>query len=52
MSFSIAEDELRTLGVDNMVGDYACWNYFQSVRHRREQPVCQERSERNMALNE
>jgi urea transport system substrate-binding protein len=31
MSFSIAEDELRTLGVENMVGDYACWNYFQSV---------------------
>jgi urea transport system substrate-binding protein len=31
MSFSIAEDELRTLGVQNMVGDYACWNYFQSV---------------------
>jgi urea transport system substrate-binding protein len=31
MSFSIAEDELRTLGGENMVGDYACWNYFQSV---------------------
>jgi urea transport system substrate-binding protein len=31
MSFSIAEDELRTLGVANMVGDYACWNYFQAV---------------------
>jgi urea transport system substrate-binding protein len=31
MSFSIAEDELRTLGVEPMVGDYACWNYFQSV---------------------
>jgi urea transport system substrate-binding protein len=31
MSFSIAEDELRTLGVENMVGDYTCWNYFQSV---------------------
>lgn len=31
MSFSIAEDELRTLGVENMVGDYAAWNYFQSV---------------------
>lgn len=34
MSFSIAEDELRTLGVDDMVGDYACWNYFQSVDSR------------------
>jgi urea transport system substrate-binding protein len=31
MSFSIAEDELRTLGLNAMVGDYACWNYFQSV---------------------
>ena len=31
MSFSIAEDELRTLGGENMVGDYACWNYFQSI---------------------
>jgi urea transport system substrate-binding protein len=31
MSFSIAEDELRTLGGENVVGDYACWNYFQSV---------------------
>lgn len=31
MSFSLAEDELRTLGVENLVGDYACWNYFQSI---------------------
>ena len=31
MSFSIAEDELRALGVENMVGNFACWNYFQSV---------------------
>ena len=31
MSFSIAEDELRTLGLETMVGDYASWNYFQSV---------------------
>lgn len=31
MSFSIAEDELRTMGLDAMVGDYASWNYFQSV---------------------
>jgi urea transport system substrate-binding protein len=31
MSFSVAEDELRTLGVENMVNDYACWNYFQTV---------------------
>ncbi len=31
MSFSIAEDELRTLGPKNMEGDYAVWNYFQSI---------------------
>ncbi len=31
MSFSIAEDELRILGTENMVGNYTCWNYFQSV---------------------
>ncbi len=31
MSFSIAEDELRTLGAEDMIGDYACWNYFQSI---------------------
>jgi urea transport system substrate-binding protein len=31
MSFSIAEEELRTLGVRHMVGNYACWNYFQSI---------------------
>jgi len=31
MSFSIAERELLELDVENMVGDYACWNYFQSV---------------------
>lgn len=31
MSLSIAEEELRTLDAARMVGDYACWNYFQSV---------------------
>lgn len=31
LSFSIAEDELRSMGVRDMVGDYAAWNYFQSV---------------------
>lgn len=31
MSFSIAEDELRHLDVNQMVGDYATWNYFESV---------------------
>lgn len=30
-SFSIAEDELRSLNVAAMVGEYTAWNYFQSV---------------------
>jgi len=32
MSFSISENELRDIGTSNMVGDYACWNYFQSIK--------------------
>lgn len=32
VSFSIAEDELRTLGAAQMEGNYAAWNYFQSVK--------------------
>ncbi len=31
LSFSIAEDELRKLPLSAMVGDYAAWNYFQSI---------------------
>ncbi|MDX2302696.1 MAG: urea ABC transporter substrate-binding protein [Microscillaceae bacterium] len=31
ISFSIAEDELRSLEVSQMVGDYTAWNYFQSI---------------------
>ena len=31
VSFSIAEDELRHLNARTMAGDYAAWNYFQSV---------------------
>ena len=31
VSFSIAEDELRELPPQDMVGDYAAWNYFQSI---------------------
>ncbi|MCP4783844.1 MAG: urea ABC transporter substrate-binding protein [Fuerstiella sp.] len=32
MSFSIAENELRSLpDADTLAGDYACWNYFQSI---------------------
>lgn len=30
-SFSIAEDELRSLDVRQMVGNYVAWNYFQSI---------------------
>jgi len=31
ISFSIAEDELQTMPRGDMVGDYAAWNYFQSI---------------------
>ena len=31
VAFGIAEDELRHLPVRDMVGDYAAWNYFQSL---------------------
>jgi urea transport system substrate-binding protein len=31
VSFSIAETELATMGVNDFVGDYAAWNYFQSI---------------------
>jgi urea transport system substrate-binding protein len=31
ISFSIGEQELRLLDVDKMAGDYAAWNYFQSI---------------------
>jgi urea transport system substrate-binding protein len=31
VSFSIAEPELAAMGVKDFVGDYAAWNYFQSI---------------------
>jgi urea transport system substrate-binding protein len=31
VSFSLAEDELRRMDARTMTGDYAAWNYFQSV---------------------
>ncbi|OAI51353.1 hypothetical protein AYO44_00655 [Planctomycetaceae bacterium SCGC AG-212-F19] len=31
ISFSIAEQELRSMNTKDMVGDYAAWNYFQSI---------------------
>ena len=35
MSFSIAEEELRSMNIQETVGDYACWNYFQSLNDSR-----------------
>lgn len=32
ISFSIGENELKSIGVALMVGDYAAWNYFQSIK--------------------
>jgi urea transport system substrate-binding protein len=31
MSFSVAEHELQSLNAAEMAGDYAAWNYFQSI---------------------
>lgn len=31
MSFSIAESELKQFDINLMAGDYAAWNYFQSI---------------------
>jgi len=31
MSFSLAEQEIRSLPADTIAGDYAAWNYFQSL---------------------
>lgn len=31
IAFGIAEDELRALPLKDMVGDYAAWNYLQSI---------------------
>jgi urea transport system substrate-binding protein len=31
MSFSVAETELSTMNPDDVAGNYAAWNYFQSV---------------------
>ncbi len=34
MSFSIAESELQQFDVSLMAGDYAAWNYFQSIDNK------------------
>lgn len=31
MSFSISEPEFKSLGVEHFIGDYATWNYFQTI---------------------
>ncbi len=31
LSFSISEEQLRRLDIDEMVGDYTAWTYFQSI---------------------
>ena len=31
ISFSVGEQELRSLDLDDIVGDYAAWTYFQSI---------------------
>ncbi|HSC24628.1 MAG TPA: urea ABC transporter substrate-binding protein [Candidatus Babeliales bacterium] len=31
MSFSVSEPELREFNIDSMTGDYATWNYFESI---------------------
>jgi urea transport system substrate-binding protein len=34
VSFSLAEDELRSLPTKNLVGDLGCWSYFMSLKTR------------------
>jgi urea transport system substrate-binding protein len=37
VSFSIAEGELHSIGNESMVGDYAVWNYFESLETKENQ---------------
>lgn len=37
ISFSLSESELHQLGAESMAGDYAAWNYFQSLTSRANQ---------------
>jgi urea transport system substrate-binding protein len=32
VSFSLAEDELRSIPTENLVGELGCWTYFQSLK--------------------
>ena len=38
MAFSVSEDELRAMDVPPLVGHFAAWNYFQSIKNRKTQP--------------
>jgi urea transport system substrate-binding protein len=31
MSFSIAEPEVKKIGIQHILGDYTCWNYYQTI---------------------
>lgn len=46
ISLSVSEDELRVLGVKDMVGDYAAWNYFQSIDNPENKEFLKEFKER------
>lgn len=35
VSFSLAEDELRSLPTKNLIGEIGCWSYFMSLKNQR-----------------
>jgi len=37
VSFSIAESEIKLIGAKSMQGDFASWNYFQSIKNENNQ---------------
>ena len=41
MAFSVAEDELRSMDTEFLVGHLAAWNYFQSISVFRKSRVCE-----------
>lgn len=41
ISFSIAEEELQSLPNQDVVGDYAVWNYFQSINNNKNRQFIQ-----------
>jgi urea transport system substrate-binding protein len=46
VSFSVAEPELSGVGRQYMIGDYAVWNYFQSIKNAENQSFVQRFKER------